>query len=102
MSTSCLLLVATALLFGVIIAFARPGPKFPALRASLLTHGLFLLAISGLVIELVCCFLKGDVMNGRRPARRATKIHAMVDWRGRPIAREVTPLRLGDVRVAMS
>ncbi len=72
-------------------------------RASaLLTLGLFLLVINGLTIELACCFLKGYGVNGRWPARRTTKTHAMVDSRGRPIALEVTPGRLGDVRVAIS
>jgi transposase len=35
-----------------------------------------------------------------RAGGRATKIHAIVDARGRPIAIEVTPGHLGDVRVA--
>ena len=35
-----------------------------------------------------------------RAGGRATKIHAIVDARGRPIAIEVTPDHLGDVRVA--
>jgi transposase len=37
---------------------------------------------------------------GRSRGRRSTKIHAIVDARGRPIAIEVTPGHLGDVRVA--
>ena len=35
-----------------------------------------------------------------RAAGRITKIHAIVDGRGRPVAIEVTPGHLGDVRVA--
>ena len=37
---------------------------------------------------------------GRSRGGRTTKIHAIVDARGRPIAIEVTPGHLGDVRVA--
>jgi transposase len=37
---------------------------------------------------------------GRSRGGRTTKIHAIVDARGRPIAIEVTPGYLGDVRVA--
>jgi transposase len=37
---------------------------------------------------------------GRSRGGRTTKIHAIVDSRGRPIAIEVTPGHLGDVRVA--
>src|SRR6202042_3356984 len=37
---------------------------------------------------------------GRLRGGRTTKIHAIVDARGRPIAIEVTPVHLGDVRVA--
>jgi hypothetical protein len=37
---------------------------------------------------------------GRSRGGRATKIRAIVDARGRPIAIEVTPGHLGDVRVA--
>jgi transposase len=50
--------------------------------------------------------LGGGRKRGRRRRRlaareaRTTKIHAVVDARGRPIAIEVTPGHLGDVRVA--
>ena len=37
---------------------------------------------------------------GRSRGGRTTKIHAIVDARGRPIAIEATPGHLGDVRVA--
>jgi Transposase DDE domain len=37
---------------------------------------------------------------GRSRGGRTTKIHAIVDARGRPIAIEVTPGHLGDIRVA--
>ena len=39
---------------------------------------------------------------GRSRGGRTTKIHAIVDSRGRPIALEVTPGQLGDVRVALA
>src|SRR5208282_350629 len=39
---------------------------------------------------------------GRSRGGRTTKIHAIVDSCGRPIALEVTPGQLGDVRVALA
>jgi transposase len=39
---------------------------------------------------------------GRSRGGRTTKIHAVVDGRGRPIAIEVTPGQLGDIRVAQA
>jgi transposase len=41
----------------------------------------------------------GGAAIGRSRGGRSTKIHAIVDARGRPIAIEVTPSHLGDVRV---
>jgi transposase len=39
---------------------------------------------------------------GRSRGGRTTKIHAIVDSRGRPIALEITPGQLGDARVALA
>lgn len=39
---------------------------------------------------------------GRSRGGRTTKIHAVVDGSGRPIAIEITPGQLGDVRVALA
>ena len=39
---------------------------------------------------------------GRSRGGRTTKIHAVVDGHGRPVAIEITPGQLGDVRAALS
>jgi transposase len=47
---------------------------------------------------------KGDQIQaiGRSRGGRTTKIHAVADGAGRPIAFEITPGQLGDVRVALA
>jgi len=39
---------------------------------------------------------------GRSRGGRTTKIHAVVDAKGRPLALEITPDQLGDVRAALA
>src|SRR5690606_36598522 len=47
---------------------------------------------------------RGDEVQaiGRSRGGRTTKIHAVVDGSGRPIAFEITPGQLGDVRAALA
>jgi hypothetical protein len=101
-STSRPLLIAAALLVGVIIAFARPVPMIPALPVSLLTLGLFLLVISGLPIELVAYFLRSYVVNDRPPARRTTKSMRWLIRADVQSEAKRRSARKGDVLVAMS
>ena len=55
-------LIAAALLLGVINAFVRPIIILLTLPITLLTLGLFLLVINGLMIELVAWFLSGFIV----------------------------------------
>ena len=59
-STSAL--IAAALLLGIVNAFVRPILVILTLPITLLTLGLFLLVINGLMIELVSHFLSGFVV----------------------------------------
>jgi len=57
-------LIAAALLLGIVNAFVRPILVILTLPITLLTLGLFLLVINGLMIELVSHFLTGFVVVG--------------------------------------
>ena len=57
-------LIAAALLLGIVNAFVRPILVILTLPITLLTLGLFLLVINGLMIELVSHFLSGFVVVG--------------------------------------
>ncbi len=61
-------LIAAALLLGIINAFVRPILVILTFPITLLTLGLFLLVINGLMIELVSYFLKDFVVDGLWPA----------------------------------
>ena len=61
-------LIAAALLLGIVNAFVRPILVILTFPITLLTLGLFLLVINGLMIELVSYFLSGFVVAGFWPA----------------------------------
>jgi putative membrane protein len=73
-------LIAAALLLGVINAFVRPVLILLTLPITLLTLGLFLLVINGLMIELVSYFLKGFVVDGLWPAILTSIIVSLTSW----------------------
>ena len=73
-------LIAAALLLGIINAFVRPILVILTFPITLLTLGLFLLVINGLMIELVSYFLKGFVVDGLWPAILASVVVSLTSW----------------------
>jgi len=73
-------LIAAALLLGIVNAFVRPILVILTLPITLLTLGLFLLVINGLMIELVSYFLSGFVVTGFWPAFFAAIVVSLTSW----------------------
>jgi putative membrane protein len=73
-------LIAAALLLGIVNAFVRPILVILTLPITLLTLGLFLLVINGLMIELVSHFLSGFVVIGLWPAILSAVVVGVVSW----------------------
>ena len=73
-------LIAAALLLGIINAFVRPILIILTLPITLLTLGLFLLVINGLMIELVPGLLSGFVVTGFWPALFASIVVSLTSW----------------------
>ena len=73
-------LIAAALLLGIINAFVRPFLIILTFPITLLTLGLFLLVINGLMIELVSYFLKGFVVDGLWSAILASIVVSLTSW----------------------
>jgi putative membrane protein len=73
-------LIAAALLLGIINAFVRPILVILTFPITLLTLGLFLLVINGLMIELVSYFLKGFVVDGLWPAILCSIVVTLTSW----------------------
>jgi putative membrane protein len=73
-------LIAAALLLGIVNAFVRPILVILTLPITLLTLGLFLLIINGLMIELVSHFLSGFVVVGLGPAILTSVVVAVTSW----------------------
>lgn len=73
-------LIAAALLLGIINAFVRPILIILTLPITLLTLGLFLLVINGLMIELVSALLKGFIVTGFWPAVFASIVVSITSW----------------------
>ena len=73
-------LIAAALLLGVVNAIVRPVLVILTLPITLLSLGLFLLVINGLMIELVSYFLHGFVVDGLGSAILASIIVSLTSW----------------------
>ncbi len=73
-------LIAAALLLGVVNAIVRPILVILTLPITLLTLGLFLLVINGLMIELVSHFLTGFVVGGLWPAILSAIVVSITSW----------------------
>ena len=73
-------LIAAALLLGIVNAIVRPILIILTFPITLLTLGLFLLVINGLMIELVSAFLKGFVVTGFWPAFFAAIVVSLTSW----------------------
>jgi len=73
-------LIAAALLLGVVNAIVRPILVILTFPITLLTLGLFLLVINGLMIELVSWLLPGFVVDGLGSAILASIIVSLTSW----------------------
>ena len=73
-------LIAAALLLGIVNAIVRPILVILTFPITLLTLGLFLLVINGLMIELVSYFLSGFVVTGFWPAFFAAIVVSLTSW----------------------
>jgi putative membrane protein len=73
-------LIAAALLLGIVNAFVRPILIILTFPITLLTLGLFLLVINGLMIELVSYFLRGFIVTGLWPAILASIVVSLTSW----------------------
>ncbi|HEX8232581.1 MAG TPA: phage holin family protein [Caulobacteraceae bacterium] len=80
--TSTLSLIAAAVLLGVVNALVRPVLVLLTLPITLLTLGLFLLVVNGLMIGLVALFLRGFEIDGLFSAVLAALIISIVSWIG--------------------
>jgi putative membrane protein len=73
-------LLWAALLLGVINAFVRPVLIILTIPITILTLGLFLLVINGLMIELVAHFLTGFHVAGLGSAMLAAIVVSLTSW----------------------
>jgi len=73
-------LIAAALLLGIVNAFVRPILVILTLPITLLTLGLFLLVINGLMVELVSHFLTGFVVVGLGAAILTSIVVTITSW----------------------
>ena len=73
-------LIAAALLLGIVNAIVRPILVILTFPITLLTLGLFLLVINGLMILLVSHFLPGFVVAGLGSAILASIIVSLTSW----------------------
>lgn len=73
-------LIWTALVLGVVNAFVRPIMIVLTFPITILTLGLFLLVINGLMIELVAYFLSGFHVDGLWPAILTSVVVSLTSW----------------------
>jgi putative membrane protein len=73
-------LIAAAILLGVVNAIVRPVLIILTLPITLLTLGIFLLVINGLMIELVAWLLPGFHVAGLWPAMLAAIVVSITSW----------------------
>lgn len=73
-------LIAAAILLAVVNAIVRPVLILLTLPITLLTLGLFLLVINGLMIELVAALLHGFVVHGLGSAILCAIIVTITGW----------------------
>jgi putative membrane protein len=73
-------LIAAALLLGIVNAIVRPILVILTFPITLVTLGLFLLVINGLMIELVSHFLSGFVVAGLWSAILASIVVSLTSW----------------------
>lgn len=73
-------LVAAALLLGVVNAIIRPILVFLTFPITVITLGLFLLIINGLMILLVTVFLHGFIVHGLLSAVLCSLVVGLTSW----------------------
>ena len=73
-------LIAAAILLGIVNAIVRPVLIILTLPITLLTLGIFLLVINGLMIELVAWLLPGFHVAGLWPAMLAALVVSVTSW----------------------
>jgi putative membrane protein len=73
-------LLWAAILLGVVNAIVRPILIVLTIPITILTLGLFLLVINGLMIELVAHFLDGFAVSGLGAAILASLVVSLVSW----------------------
>ena len=73
-------LVVAAILLGVVNAFVKPIAVILTLPVTILTLGLVLLVINGLMLWLVAALLKGFTITGLWPAVLGSIVVWLVSW----------------------
>lgn len=73
-------LIAAALLLGIVNAFIRPILVILTFPITLLTLGLFLIVVNGLMIDLVAWLLSGFHVAGLWPATLAAVVVSLTSW----------------------
>ncbi len=73
-------LIAAAVLLGLVNAIVRPILVFLTFPITLLTLGLFLLVINGLMIKLVTVFVRGFVVHGLWAAILCALVVSLTSW----------------------
>jgi putative membrane protein len=73
-------LIWAALALGIVNAFVRPIMVILTFPITILTLGLFLLVINGLMIQLVAHFLKGFHVDGLWPAILTSIVVSLTSW----------------------
>ncbi|MDR3512974.1 MAG: phage holin family protein [Caulobacteraceae bacterium] len=73
-------LIAAAVLLGVVNAIVRPILVLLTFPITLITLGLFLLVINGLMIKLVTVFLHGFIVHGLGSAILCALVVSITSW----------------------
>jgi putative membrane protein len=73
-------LIAAAVLLGLVNAIVRPVLVFLTFPITIVTLGLFLLVINGLMIKLVTVFLHGFVVHGLWAAILCALVVGLTSW----------------------
>jgi putative membrane protein len=78
--TSIRSLIFAAVLLGVINAILRPVLIILTLPVTILTLGLFLLVLNGLMVELMAVFIRGFVVRGLWNAILVALVVSVTSW----------------------
>ena len=81
-------LLLAGLLLGLVNAFVRPVVTILTLPVTIVTLGLFLLVLNGMMIGLVAWLLGGVEVTGLWPAILAAIVTGLVSWFGQLITKE--------------